>query len=324
MRNFELNRILSNLPRFAIFYFDGAGAGAGGTGAGGSGDGGAAGGGGTGGAGGSGGSGGGAGSGAPAAIDWNTAPQQFRDGYAKMKADFEKLQSDYKPWQEWSTKVGVTHDQLPAVHGTYQEVYEQINGIAEELGLPEDQIAEAVDKHGIVKVLDHLRNQYAKAAENRDPDDQSLQDAIEAAISQRMGPIEERENQRLTDAGNDRFEQIVHSSIVDTFKAEGIDVAQIPEKESFMLMNATSEILKYDEKALTALKQGKGQAEVQRAFQQAKTFLDEYYLSRSGRERGRIQGPPRIKTPEGAQRKPTLDEMIEEPTNINTKYKVGT
>lgn len=314
-----INRILDKLPRFAIFYFatapnPAAGAGTGGSGGGGDGSGAPP----------AGGGGSPTGPSAPASIDWNTAPQQFRDGYAKLKADFEKLQGDYKPWQEWSSKVGVTHDQLPAVHGTYQEVYEQINGIAEELGLPEDQITEAVEKHGIVKVLDHLRQQYAKAAENRDPDDQSLQDAIEAAISQRMGPIEERENQRLTDAGNDRFEQIVHQSIVDTFKAEGVDVAQIPEKESFMLVNATSEILKYDEKALTALKQGKGQAEVQRAYQQAKTFLDEYYLSRSGRERGRIQGPPKIQKPGEQARKPTLDEMIEEPTNINQKYKVGT
>lgn len=258
------------------------------------------------------------------AIDWKTAPDQFRTSYEKLKADHEKLQGEYKPWQDWAKEAGVTHDQLSGIHGTYQQVYGEINELAEALGRAEDDVAEAVERHGVVKVLDYLRNQYAKAEEGRASGDQNLDELVETAIDQRLGPIQERENQRLTDAANDRFEQIVHSSIVEAYKAEGVDVAQIPADESFMLMNAASEILKYDDKALIALKQGKGQAEVQRAFQQAKTYLDKYYLSRSGRERGRIIGPPRVTPPGAPPRRPTLDEMAEEPTLINPKYKVGT
>lgn len=322
-RKFKINRILDSLPAFAVFYFatppgaaSGADQGAGG---------GAPGGGGTPGAGPS-----GAGPSAPsatpapAAIDWATAPAQFRDGYKKLEDDFKKLQGEYKPWQDWAKEAGVTHDQLSGIHGTYQEVYGEINELAEALGRAEDDVAEAVEKHGVVKVLDYLRAQAAKAEESRSPDSQSVEEAVEAAIAQRMGPIEERENIRLTDAANDRFEQIVHASIVEAYKAEGVDVAQIPQAESFMLMNAASEILKYDEKALIALKQGKGQAEVQKAFHEAKNYLDQYYLSRSGRERGRIQGPPKVQKPGEPARRPSLDEMIEEPTLINTKYKVGT
>lgn len=316
---FPVHRILDSLQSFAVLYFattPGAVAGADSSGAGAPS---APGGGGTPGAGPS-----GAGPSAPATIDWATAPAQFRDGYKKLEDDFKKLQGEYKPWQDWSKTAGVNHDQLPTVHGVYQNLYTQASELAEALGYAEDELVEALQKDP-VKTLDYLRGQYQKAEGDRnDNADTSLEEQIDAAIEQRMAPIHERENERLTDAANQRFEQIVHSSIVEAFKAEGLDVAQIPEKESFMLMNATSEILKYDEKALIELKKGGGQAAIQKAFHQAKMFLDEYYLSRSGRERGRIQGPPKIQPPGQPPRKPTLDEMIEEPTLVNAKYKVGT
>ena len=267
------------------------------------------------------------GGGQPAPLNWDSAPQQFRDGYNKLKADLEKLTKEYEPWQKWATESKVAPDQLGAIHGTYQQVYEEINGIAEQLGIAEDEVTEAVEKRGIVPVLNFLQRRYAEAGagagagEGEGADD--LDTRIEQAIATRLSPIEERENVRLTDAANQRFEQIVHQSIVEAYKAEGVDVANIPEAESFMLMNATSEILKYDDKALTELKQGKGQAAIQKAFQQAKGVLDNYYISRSGRERGRIQGPPKVKASNGQERKPTLDELIEEPTLINPRYKVG-
>lgn len=268
---------------------------------------------------------GGSGGGAPpAAIDWKTAPEQFRSGYEKIKSDYEKLQGEFKPWQDWAKESGVGVDQLGNVHGTYQEVYEVISTAAEQLGYAEDEIAEAVEKHGIVKVLNHLQGETARGQQTAGQGgEDDLETRIEQAVNQRFAPIQERENARLTDAANTRFEQIVHESIVGAYRAEGIDVANVPKEESFMLMNATSEILKYDEKALIALKQGKGQADVQKAFHQAKTFLDQYYLARSGRERVRIQGPPRVQQPGQPERRPTLDEMAEEPTLINPKYKVG-
>lgn len=278
-----------------------------------------------------GGTGGGTGGGgaAPPAIDWKTAPEQFRSGYEKLKSDFEKLTKDHEPWQNWSKESGVNVDQLGNVHGTYQEITETLGNLGEQLGFAEDEISEAIEKHGVAKVLNHLMNRAAAgdqpgAGDGGEGDD--LESRIQQAIDSRMAPIQQKENDRLTDAANSRFEQIVHSSIVDSYKAEGIDVANIPKEESFMLMNGTSELLKYDEKALVALKNGKGQAEIQKAFQTMKTYLDQYYLARSGRERGKI-------LPGGGQRpggngappkKATLDEMIEEPTLINQKYKPGT
>src|SRR5271167_5263000 len=46
----------------------------------------------------------------PATINWESAPQHFRDGYNKLKSDFEKLQNDYKPWQGLKD---VRPDQVP-------------------------------------------------------------------------------------------------------------------------------------------------------------------------------------------------------------------
>lgn len=267
----------------------------------------------------------------PTSINWETAPQQFREGYNKLKTDFDKLQGEYNPIKEQFEKLGVGVDQLGNIHGTYQEVTETLAGYGEQLGIAEDEIQEAIERHGVAKVLNHLANKAQEASQGRtqgDDGETNLEDRIQQALEQKFAPIEERENARLTDAANQRFEQIVHTQIVDVYKAEGVDPGAIPQEESFMLMNATSEILKYDNAALLALKQGKGQAQVQKAFNEAKTYLDRYFLSRAGRERTRAGGqgnrPGQQAPPQANGRKATLEEMAENPELINPKYKVGT
>src|SRR5205807_2593997 len=100
----------------------------------------------------------------------------------------------------------------------------------------------------------------------------------------------------------------------------------IPEDEKFMLISAASEIMKYDDKALHALKFGGSTASIQKCFQEAKTYLDKYYMARAVRERGAVAGGPRKPGLQQSNngKRPTLDEMIEEPTLINNKYRVGT
>ncbi len=324
----QMSNLLWYLNQRPVLYFATSAPPLTGTGAG-SGDGG----GGSGAGGGTGGSGGGTppSTGTPAApaapaIDWKSAPEHFRKGYDELKTKYDKLENDFKPWQEFAntSKVGV--DQLGQIHGTYQEVTTALSELGETLGYAEDEIQEAIEQNGLAKTLTWLQKRAEEGSLPGQGGDDDLAQLVEQAVQQRISPIEQRENQRLTDQANAQFEQIVRTEMVKTFQAEGVDPGAIPQPESFMLMNAASEILKYDEKALVALKKGEpgGRAAVQKAFQQAKTFLDQYYLSRSGRDRSRVQGPPQVKKPDGTGRRPTLDEMIEDPALVNAKYKPGT
>jgi len=261
-----------------------------------------------------GGQGGGAGSGA---IDWKTAPEHFR-------REYETLKSKHEPWE----KLGVAPDQIGRFQGTYNKVSEQAINVGTQLGYTKDEIIEALEADP-VKTIDFLRNQAAAAEEDRaGSGGDDLQSQIDAAVEERFAPIQQRENERMTTEANALFERTVYNEIVNAYKADGVDVANIPEDEKFMLTSATSEIMKYDDKALHALKFGGSTASIQKCFQEAKTYLDKYYMARSTRERGAVAGGPPKKP--GAQqqnnggRRPTLDEMIEEPTLINNKYKVGT
>jgi hypothetical protein len=108
---------------------------------------------------------------------------------------------------------------------------------------------------------------------------------------------------------------------VDLYKKEGIDVAQIPQEEIAMLMTATSEIMKYEEADIKALKFEGKTAGVQKAFQQAVAEFDKYYLARAGRDKARVQ-PARPGQPAqpGQPKKPTLDEIIDNPGVLGKQY----
>lgn len=108
-----------------------------------------------------------------------------------------------------------------------------------------------------------------------------------------------------------------------------------------MLTSAASEIMKYDQAALHALKFEGKTAAIQKAVREAKTFLDKYFMARATRERGMVAGgrggqggnqgggnngggqggPGMIRDAKTGQwRKATLDELASEPTLINSKY----
>lgn len=243
--------------------------------------------------------------------------RQLREAYDGLKAKHEPFE-----------KLGLQADQIGQFHGVYQKVYGEVASLGRELGYPDDEIAEALAEDP-VRTLDFLRNEAARTQagqQGQGGQGQDLADLVAQQVDQAIGPIQQRENIRMTNEANALFERTVHQMAVDSFKAEGIDVANIPQDEMFMLTSACSEILKYDENALRALKYEGKTAAIQKAFQEARTYLDKYYLARAGRERTRIQ-PPNNNASQGGQqqsgqqKKPTLDEMIDNPGVINAKYR---
>ena len=253
-------------------------------------------------------------------IDWNTAPHQLREAFNTQKRVFEELQAKHAPWE----KLNLQPEQVSQYQTVYQKTYDEIAILGRELGYPDDQIAEALAENPIA-TLDFLRNQAAQAADQRQqPGPQDLEELVNQRIEQAIQPFQERQNTEQTNTANALFERTIHKMAVDAFKAEGIsDVAQIPQDELTLLMDAASELMKYDQQALKELKFEGKTASIQKYFQEAKNLLDKYYLSRSGREAARIQ-PARPGQPVAPKqqpgKRPSLDEIIENPAVLGKQY----
>lgn len=242
------------------------------------------------------------------------------DGLRQLRETYENLKKEFEPWQ----KLGAKPEQVNQWKAGYEEVFNEASELAQNLGYEESDLSEAIQAKGLSAVRDFLRQQawQRQQAAQGDQGAQSelaMREQMEELVQQHIGPIQERENLRQTEAANQLFERTVHQLAVEHFKAEGLDVAQIPQDEMSLLMSATSEILKYDEKALLALKYEGKTAAVQQAFKEAQTYLDKYYLARAGRDRARLQ-PARPGQPQQAQpgaKKYTLDELAEDPSRID-------
>lgn len=259
--------------------------------------------------------------GQPSQIDWNTAPQHLRSAYEQTKRSLDDLQGKYQPWSQLNVKP----EQVGQFQGVYTKVYNEAASVGRELGYPDAEISEALAEDPI-RTIEFLRNesQRMQSGGQQRGQGEDLQDLVSQHVQQAIGPIQERENIRATNEANSLFERTVHQMATDSFKAEGIDVANIPQDEMFMLASATSEILKYNEDALRDLKYNGKTAAVQQAFQEARTYLDKYYLARSGRDKARLQPvarPGQPAPPPNGGKRPTLDEMIDNPGLIGDKYR---
>lgn len=260
----------------------------------------------------------------PVTPDWNAAnvPANLREGYNKLKADYEKLQNDHKPWQSLNVKP----DEVGHFQQSYQQVYDEMKGIGDSLGIAEKEVADAIKLHGLLPVLDQLRYeaQQADAAAGGDQtaiQQQELEERIAAGIETRLSPVLQRENQRIVNEANTLVENTITQLATDAFKTAGLDYAGAPpELKEFILTGAT-EALKYDDDGMKAVKFGGKTAAVQKAFQTFTAMFDAAYLARRKMEGNVVPGPRQgqQRPPAGAPGKsPSLEEMINSPDSIRT------
>lgn len=249
------------------------------------------------------------------------APQKV-DGIEQLRTAYDSIKKEYEPWQ----KLNVKPDQVTQFQTVYQKSFEAAAEIGRQLGYPDNEIVEALMENP-VETVNFLRNELAQAQQGRqqqqDPN-LDLNQLVEQRLQEALAPINERENTRMTNEANSVFERSTYQMAAEMYKAEGIDVANVPQDEIAMLMSAASEIMKYDEDGLRGLKYEGKTASIQRAFNEAKTMLDKYYIARSQRS-GAAQRPVASgRAPNGqfqpGGKKPTLDEMINDPGTINPRY----
>jgi hypothetical protein len=248
------------------------------------------------------------------------APAPGQTGIENLRKEYDGLKSKYEPWE----KLGIQPDAAQLSHGVYTRIFQEAGGLGRELGYPDAEIVEAL-KEDPIATIDFLRNEAFQRQQGRgnqdQGDDRDLAQQIQERIDQAIGPIRQQENLRITNEANAIFERTTHQLIAELFTKEGIDIGKASQDEVALLTNATSEIMKYDEQALKDLKFGGKTAGIQKAFQEAVTMIDKYYLARAARERGAVGGGPRPgagQQPQGGQpgKKPSLDEMINDPDSI--------
>jgi hypothetical protein len=267
---------------------------------------------------------------APATSPGTQAPQtqtqQQTTGIDQLRTAYEQVKKDFEPYQ----KLNLQPSQISQYQTVYNRTFEQVGAIGRELGYPDDQIVEAIMEDPIA-TLRYLENEYAARQQGQQQQTQlSLQEQINQGIQNAVGPLQERENIRMTNEANALFERTVYNMAGQMYKAEGIDVSQVPEDEISLLTSAASEILKYDDDALRALKYEGKTAAIQKAFQEAKTMLDKYFVARMGRQGNRLaagapgglqRGPNgQFQSQQSGNRKPTLDEIMDKPEIINPRY----
>lgn len=264
--------------------------------------------------------------GAPAAapqLNWESAPVQLREGYNKLKAEHEALQKQFEPWKG----INVKPDEVGRYQQSYQQVYTELKGIGDSLGIDEAEVADAIRVHGLLPVLDQLRyeSQQAEAAGSGDQaaiQQQELEERINAGIETRLSPVLQRENQRMVHEANTLTENTITRLATEAFKAGGMDFAASPPELRDFILTGVTEALKYDDGALRDIKFSGKTAGIQKAFQTFTAMWDAAYLARRKMEGNVVPGPrqPQRLPPGGSPqgKLPSIDEQINNPDLIRT------
>lgn len=251
--------------------------------------------------------------------------QPGQQGIDNIRTEYERLKKEYEPWKALGGKPDEIRQQTQA----YQAAVSEVSRVGKEIGYTDEEIAEAVQGAGLLPTLDFLRREAEEGntgGQGEGEDDISAR--IKAEIEKGFQPYKAQENVRRTEAANHRFEQTTRGLIADYLKGKGVPADGVAPEITQFLVDATSEVFKYDKEGVTSLKSQGKTAGIQRAFNDIMDRLDRYYVWRSGAEnKGRPAPGGKSGAPTGGNnggfdpKRSKLDQMIEDPSLINTKYK---
>jgi hypothetical protein len=251
---------------------------------------------------------------------------------AQLRTEYEALKAKYEPWSKFEADE-IDHESVTTAYSTFQRIYTEAAELGRNLGYDDDEIAEALQQEPIA-VLRYLQSESAKAAQGgggQQTEEERIQELINQAVEARTAPLMSAENVRQTNAANNRFEQYTMGLISEHLKKDGFTGNAADSPETDTLMRITSELMKYDTGALSALKHEGKTALINKYFAEAVKMADTYYAARYARETTPAPGASgkpwekgKARAAAAGAKKPTLDDMIDNPETINPKYKPGT
>ena len=254
-------------------------------------------------------------------------PAQGTQPIDQLRSAYEGVKKEFEPYQ----KLGLKPDQITGYQTVYQRTYDQVAAIGRQLGYPDEEIVEAL-REDPVATLDYLRNELQAKSQGRERQnpEADLQARIQSGINEAMTPLNQWHNDQLTQNANATFDRETFRLASEVFKQEGVDIANVAEEELEALLFGASEYLKYDDDGIRSLKYEGKTAAIAKAFNEAKVGLDKYFLARMKREGSgvgpRTNGAPAGRAPNGqfvpgqAGKKPTLDEIIDNPGVLGQRY----
>ncbi|HEV1995748.1 MAG TPA: hypothetical protein VGR03_15555 [Candidatus Acidoferrum sp.] len=256
----------------------------------------------------------GAGTGTPAA--GTPAPvetantRQFREA-------FEALKAKYEPWEKLNAKP----EEVATGHSAYQKISTEAHELGATLGFTLEQIDQAL-KDDLVGTLAWLRSEaLRKEKEAGGPDVRQLvkreMEEWTKPLNEHMRKQREAEATRKADEGNFTFNQEFKKQI----EAKYPDEATRPgDKGGEWVYQRTCELIAKDQQALDGLNRGKVSS-VAKYFEQANADYLALVGEHGTRETARVQHKPgEKKPPANGNKRPSLQELIEDPGLIHKKY----
>ena len=198
----------------------------------------------------------------------------------QLREQYEQLKSQYEPY----SKLG-----KPEEIQSHVSIAQKLTSTAVELGAAlgyeEQEIRNALinDPDGTIAFL---RAKQAEAQKNGT----APQPDINKIIEKKLQPIMQREEQRQNDEANSRFDSAFDQTIKTLYKDDALD-----EGERGFLYTVASTIIANVDGARERILSGKS-SDIQKAVDEARSYLDKYYLARVAREQKRIGKPANPQT----------------------------
>src|SRR5262245_32177364 len=92
----------------------------------------------------------------PAALDWTTAPQQFRDGHSRLQGEYQQTKQGLDRWNQLGN-----YDDISRIHQTYSALQTEASQLGQWLGIGSQEVVDsfAQDPAGTVAVLRQMVTQ---------------------------------------------------------------------------------------------------------------------------------------------------------------------
>ena len=244
----------------------------------------------------------------PPGLDWNTAPQQFRDGHNKLQTEYQQTKQNLDRWNQ----IGDV-DSVARSHQAYQGLVNEALQLAQHLGM---QIGD-VEPHfmndpvGTVGALRQMVRDAQKTAQTAQaPQTQAeLERWMDQRLQRHLQPFQLEREQRLDNDASNRFDGVFDRQFKTAFPNG------LPDSNREALAGIAWQILLDDKPRFEALRRG-DESVIPQAFEQAKATLLKVVNDYREHEKQRIATPP----PQQAQpgKKPmSLDDMISNIGNPN-------
>jgi len=215
-------------------------------------------------------------------LNWADAPANFREAH-------EALKRQYEPWGKLAEDLKIDHTVIGTQVRNFQTLVNEAYDIAEEMGYTEEQTRTALQKN-LVGTLHWLRQRKAAGAggegggqggrggqpgQGGQGGHPNLEQMVQKMIEKGLQPYQEDLTTRQSTQANQLFDNTCMGLMKTRF---GESYSTMPDPVKNVILDAASELFKYDEGAAADIFRGKT-AGVQKYFEQACTILETAFIS---------------------------------------------